>query len=303
MHTIEISNFTTINFPEHLGEYTNQQYLFFCELLALFQSDHISYDEFRIRLTYKLMNMVHSKGKLNKEETATRNENIQLIAQFVDDLFVEKIVDDTLIKTLNLSFVDNKIPSFKYNGVTYYGPENVLLNISFGEFLEAITHFNAFSKSASIDALNKLVATLYRPRKSATKHNKLTNYDGDIREIFYSSNISSRAADIVDLPIHIKIGVKLFFEACINFITTAENVDVLGNEIDLTPLFQKGPSNSEKGIGMLNVLFSLSESNVFGNKKETEKELYWTILLKLYQNHLDVERQIKQQEDAKHNGV
>lgn len=300
MNKIEISNGTTIEFPEYLGEYTNEQYLHFCKLLTQNKSNKISYPEFRVKLTYKLMNMVHSKTKLSSEHQGTRNENIYAISLLIDDLFIEKKEKNKIIKTIDLSFVDNKIPKFTHNHKTYYGPDKALVNISFDEFLEAIKHFNKFSENNKVADLDKLVATLYREKKSDTKHNKLTNYDGDIRQEFYSTNIDQRSKLISNIPMHVKIGVKLFFEACINYITTAKKVNVLGNEIDLSILFQ-GKASKEKGIGMLNVLFTMAETHVFGNKKETGKERYWTILLKLYQNHIDVEKQKQRIKDAKRN--
>lgn len=300
MHKIELANGISKQFPENLGEYTNAQYLHFCELLTQYQSGIITYHEFRIALTYKLMDMVHSKTKLSLEEEDARNENVFRLSLFIDDLFVEKTIEDKIIKTIDLSFVDNKIPTFTHNNTTYYGPEEVLLNISFDEFIEAVNHFNNFNTSNDNLDLDKLVATLYRPKKTATKQNILTNYDGDIRQEFYSTNVELRAKAIDQLPMHIKIGVKLFFEACINFITNATEVNVLGNDIDLSILFQ-GETSKEKGIGMLNVLFTMAETNVFGNKKETGKERYWTILLKLYQNHLDVESKKQQLKNAKGN--
>jgi len=305
MHLIEIQNTNTkIDFPEHLGEYTNQQYLDFCELLTQFQADVISYEEFRIKLTYKLMNMVHSKKKLSEEEAETRNENIYRLSLFIDALFADKKVGNKIFKSIDLSFVDNKIPQFEYNNVIYYGPEDALLNITFDEILAAIEYFNIYNKTLAVEDLNKLVATLYRPKKQDTETNILTNYEGDIRQEFYSTNIDLRAKKLENLPLHIKIGIKLFFEACINFIATAKNVTVQGNDIDLSVLFQgtasnKNETSKEKGIGMLSVLFSLSETHVFGNKKETGKERYWTILLKLYQNHIDVEQQKQKIKDAK----
>ena len=182
----------------------------------------------------------------------------------------------------------------------YYGPEDALLNITFDEFLAAIGHYNSYTKTSSVSDLNQLIATLYRPKKPETPHNTLTNYHGDVRQEFYQTNIAIRAKALETLAPGIKLGVKLFFEACIQYITTATNVNVQGNSIDLTVLF-KGKSKQDNSIGMLNVLFSLAETNVFGDKEKTGKERYWTILLKLHQNHIDAQTQKQQIEDAKRN--
>ena len=300
MHTIEIPNNTTIKFPEHLGEYNHAQYKNFCELLVHHNAGVISYHKFRIQLVYKLMDMQHSKRKLTPEELETRNENIYRLSLLIDGLFTEKTTEGKLHKILNLSFVDNKCPKFTHKDIVYYGPDDALLNISFDEFLAAISSYNSFNKTQDINDLNQLVAALYRPEKPETDYNLLTNYDGDIRQEFYQTNVSQRAKELATLDPGTKLGIKLFFEACINYITSATDINVQGNSIDLTVLF-KGKSSQEKSIGMLNVLFSLAETNVFGDKEKTGKERYWTILLKLYQNHLDAESQKKQIEDAKRN--
>ena len=300
MHTIEIENKPTLNFPEHLGEFTNVQYMHFCNLLTQHNSALISFESFKIQMVYKLLNMQHSTRKLTLEELETRNENIYRLSLFIDDLFTEKTIDGKIVKILNLSFVDNKCPKFTHKSIEYHGPESALLNISFDEFLSAISSYNAYSQTKDINDLNQLVATLYRPKKEDTYHNLLTNYDGDIRQEFYQSNVAIRANELNTLAPGIKLGIKLFFEACINYITNANDVSVHGNSIDLTVLF-KGATTQEKSIGMLNVLFSLSETNVFGDMEKTGKQRYWTILLKLYQNHLDAEKQKTQLEDAKRN--
>jgi len=302
MHTVEIANKKTITFPEHLGEFTNAQYVAFCKLLLLYNANAMSFHEFRVKLLYKLMNMTHSSRKLTQQEQEKRNENVYRLSLLINNMFTEKEANGNTIKTINLTFVDNKIPQFTHNHITYYGPDNALLNISFDEFLAAISSYNSFNKSKHEHDLNQLVAALYRPKKPDTEHNLLTNYEGDIRQPFYNTNVSKRAKELATLDPAVKLGIKLFFEACINYITNATSVNVQGNDIDLTVLF-KGKATKDKGIGMLNVLFSLAETNVFGDKEKTGKERYWTILLKLYQNHIDAERQKQQIEDAKRNNA
>lgn len=302
MHTIAIHNKHQLECPEHLGEFTNDQYLYFCDLLVSFNANQITYHNLRVKLIYKLLDMQHSSKKLSPLQTSKRNENIYRLSLLVDGLFTEKIKENKTVKTLNLTFVDNKIPEFIHQGIKYYGPEKALLNVSFDEFIFALESYNSFNNSNNIDDLNNLVAALYRPAKPLTEHNKISNYDGDIRQEFYRSNVGLRANELADLDSAIKMGVKLFFEACISYISTATEVPVQGNFIDLTVLF-KGNSNKDKGVGMLNVLFSLAETNVFGDMEKTGKQLYWTILLKLYQNHIDNENHKKQLEDAKRNRV
>lgn len=300
MHTIQLSNKKTLYFPEHLGELTNAQYLFFCEKLAWYNAGKLGWLSFKTHLVYNFLEMQHSVRDLTDEEIETRNENIYRIGLFIDDFFTEKKADGKTVKVIQLTFVDNKIPNFTHNGITYYGPDAALLNISFDEFLASISSYNAYQQNQDVKDLNELVAALYRPKKEDTPQNLLTNYDGDIRQEFYATNVGIRAQKLEDLKPSIKLGVKLFFEACINYITTATNVNVQGNTVDLTVLF-KGKTTKQKSIGMLNVLFTLAETNVFGDKEKTGKERYWTILLKLYQNHLDVEHQKQQLKDVKRN--
>src|SRR5690606_361304 len=153
----------------------------------------ITWLKFKMQLVYNFLELDHSLRALTPEEKETRNENLYRIALFVDDYFTTKKEEGKTVKMLNLPFVDNKIPNFTHNGITYHGPEAALLNISFNEFLEAIGSYNSFQKTQEIQYLNELVAVMYRPKKEATKHNLLTNYDGDIRQEFYQTNVSLRA--------------------------------------------------------------------------------------------------------------
>lgn len=49
--------------------------------------------------------------------------------------------------------------------VNYYGPTDVLANITFGEFGRAEHYYNQYVKTQSIDSLHKFLACLFRPKK------------------------------------------------------------------------------------------------------------------------------------------
>lgn len=299
MHTIEIEHRAkNMTLPEYLGEFTNTQYIQFCILWVEFVNGRLTYGALRIKLLYKLSSMLHSGSKLSEEDAENRNFNVYNLSLLMDDYFTDEQHEGKTVKNIDLTFVDNKIPIFTHQFLKYYGPDEALLNISFDEFIEANGHFKSFAKTKDEQSLNMLIATLYRPKKLPTPRNIFRNYDGDKRQDFVEANVNLRAKKLKNLPYHIKYGIYLFFMACQNYIATATEVEVDGNICDFSILFKKDGA-AVKGIGMPGLLFSLAETKVFGNKKETGKERYWNILLRLYQNHLTTEELKQQRKNVK----
>ncbi|WP_196890375.1 hypothetical protein [Aureivirga marina] len=275
-----------LEFPEEISELTNDQFQFLCKCICQFISGELSFFDLKIHVLYKFLNIKRSTKKLSEEEYLNRNSNVLHLSDLVENFFNTTHAEGKERKQIKLDCTENKIPFLKVGFQKYIGPKDLFLNITFGEFIEAQTHFQNYIKTNSEEDLNLLAATLYRESKPKTRKNKIENYQGDKRIKFHVASVETRAKKFKKVPIHLKFGIFIYFASCLEFIAT-EVIEVSGNPINLSPLFQKSESNNES-IGLVSVLFSLSESGVFGDKEKTEEELYWTILLKLYDNHLNI---------------
>lgn len=293
MHTIEIpAKKITIHIPETVAEFTSEQYLEYCKLVMQWKSGDISYFDLRLKLLYFLMGIESKTKKHTPLENEDKYSQIYQLSLLCDAFFPEEKVKGKKVRGLDFNYIDNKLPYFTHKGKTYIGPADAFTNLTFGEHLAAAPLFEDFTKTKNEDSLNQLVAILYREEKPKTKENITCGFDGDKRLPYYPATVEARTSALKDLPMHYKFAVYSYFGAVSSFITNATEVPVLGKTCDFTPLF-KGKESTSENIGRLEVLFALSKTKVFGSKQETEKELYWNVLLELLSNHLEAER-IKQ---------
>ena len=163
---------------------------------------------------------------------------------------------------LNSRLTLNLMPQFRHRCRRYYGPDQKLFNINFDEFLEAMTHYSNFTATGNTDALNKLTATLYRPKDKTIKPGS-PQYKGDIRQPFNSALVPLHARRLRYLSFTKKLAAMLFFEGSLNFID-ANFPHVLSGKGSGT-----GPS-----YGPLSLIDALSGEDVTKNDTIRQTALY-----------------------------
>lgn len=299
MHVIEVPESKLKRYiPADLSECDKQQYMDMCELIFHFQNQSITYDELRTHAAYKLMNMKPSKATDQDEE---KFSNIYLISELIDDFFEE---DENGIKTIKQYYIHNPVPSFRSLWKTYYGPSDSFMNMTFGEYTDALRLFHDFHATGDMEILKLLTALFYRPKKSFIFIKKrLENYNGDIREPYNSHNLEARAKVLQHAPIGFVYGFYLLFASFQKYLIDAK-IMWSGKEIDFSILFEsfrgdEEPSSTETpGIGMDAIAFSIAESGAFGTIEEVRKADFWQIMVRMYDlRRTDLERQ-KQEKNA-----
>jgi hypothetical protein len=142
------------------------------------------------------------------------------------------------------------VPSLWPFGSKLYGPANELSNLSFIEFIKAESAYISYAKTRNPEALDLLVAILYRPKRKDYNPSS-PEYDGDIREKYNDHLLASRIQLVNRLPLATRQAVFLYYDGCRSLILKQyENV------------FRK-PKNGEgdaKGRGWGHVLRSLAGS-------------------------------------------
>ncbi len=101
-------------------------------------------------------------------------------------------------------------------GRRYYGPEDELGNLSFGEFVFADDSFMKIMGDEEwemYDDLNELVAVLYR-KKSGQYDPKSVSFNGDIREEFNKNLIDDRAEVVAHWSLGKRLAVLLWYQGC-----------------------------------------------------------------------------------------
>ena len=281
MHSIEIvGTKIVLQYPENGTEFNREQLLSFSRLMLLLNTDLITYDDFKVRLTYEFLNLRRS-ADLSLPENKEIVENVYLISQFVDAYFSEKREDGKAIRVVEMQFYNQVLPEVKIGNRTYYGPDSALLNTKYGEYIQALTAFVDFSKSGKGHFLDTLIATLYRPENPDNDpENPDTNYSADRRREFNPELTEHYARSLKNLNADEKHAIYLFFASCQHFIATNTSLDIGGgNTIDLSVLFKQEPgSNAVKSLGLVGTLYSIAESRVFGNVKEVAGQNTYDVL-------------------------
>lgn len=274
MHSIAIIGTNKIlQMPETPLEFTKAQFLAFAENLALLNTKQINLEQFQVRLVYSFLNLKRTID-VSKPQNLPAIENVAALAKLTNAYFDEKNQNGKTVKVLKMDFYRQLLPSFTCGGVRFYGPNDAFFNTVYGEFLQALNHFNDYSVSGEEHYLNMLIATLYRPKRSlhAIK-NRFGTYRTDCRVAFHPEKTQKYANKIAKLPMFIKQAVYLYAGSCIHFLKTANGLDIGGGTvIDLAALFVPSSGNNAKSLGMIGTLYSIAETKVFGPTDAVAKQ-------------------------------
>lgn len=297
MHVIEIPETKTKRYiPSDLSECTQQQYMDMCELIFNYQNEVINYDEFKTHAVYKLMDMKPAKNHAGEDYKFC---NIYKIGELIDDFFE---TDAEGIKTIKQYYIHNPVPSFMPLLKTYHGPTNSFMNMSFGEYTDALRLFHDFHATGETYYLHLLTAVFYRPKRTfhfVQKH--LANYNGDLREPYNSQTLEARANELKIAPIGFIYGFYLLFASFQKYLVEAK-IMWSGQEIDFAILFesQSQEPTATPGIGMDSIAFSIAESGAFGSIEKVRKTNFWHIMVRMYDLRRNDLEQQKKQADATH---
>lgn len=286
--------------PSNLSECDQQQYMDICELIFYFQNEQINYDEFRTHAVYKLMKMVPSKK--DNEEDDDKFANIYQLSELINDFFD---TDNEGKKIIKQDYIHNPIPSFRPVFKKLYGPSDSFMNMTFGEYTDALRLFLDFHATGDMELLKLLTAVFYREKKAfhfIKKHH--SSYNGDMRVPYNSKLLEANAKELKHAPIGFVYGFYLLFASFQKYLIDAK-IMWGGKEIDFAILFENKDSGSNEttsedmpGIGMDSIAFSIAESGTFGNIDQVRSTNFWDIMIRMYDlRRTDLERQ-KQENNA-----
>lgn len=289
MHTISIPQ-SNINLyiPEDLSQCNAEQYIEMCSLIFRHHNGEITLDDFKIQGFYKLAGLKPPKKEAvteyEKEQELLKFDNIARASNLLESFFEENDGQ----KTIKQYYTHNPVPRFKPLFKTLYGPADSFLNMTFGEYRDALRLFHDFRATAEIHLLVLLTAIFYRQKKPFNfiqKH--LANYDGDGRIPYQSNYLDANAKNLKYAPMGFIYGFYLFFASFHKYLVQAKLMWG-GKEIDLSILFESDKSESNEsnqsmpGIGMDSIAFTMAESGAFGNLKEVDNTNFWVIMIRMY---------------------
>lgn len=124
-----------------------------------------------------------------------------------------------LLPTIKFLFGANKltkwvIPVIEHKGVKYHGPEQLLQNVSVGEWAKLELYYQVYTKQAKKEALEMLIATLYREARKGV-------LDKDIRVDLHELDARERALKLKDIAPKLQHAILLNYEGCRGLIQEA----------------------------------------------------------------------------------
>lgn len=159
-----------------------------------------------------------------------------------------------------------------------YGPCDNMSNLIMQEMTFADLHFMKWAENRSdLSALDKLVATLYRPAKPG--YDFLRDPDGDSREEFNPNVCDWRAEHFIskwELPV--KLAIAWWYDAC-RWQIVDNNDEVFG-----------GTGEPSK-YGLVSMMMSVAEDGVLGTFNDVEKQYVTIVLMKINESIANAKRQ------------
>lgn len=192
--------------------------------------------------------------------------------------------DDETESSIDWLFTKNSLTTQLipcYNG--FYGPKTEFDNLRVKEFHVAELAYEEYIKTEAEDALNKLVAVLYRPCKNGYDH-KL-DYDGDARIIFNPNTLPHFTSIVSKWPVAVRVSIFQWYDGCREYIK------------DLYDVFN-GTGSGEGEPGMYDIIRQLSGTK-YGTFKEVEDMLLHDILKEIESSIADNERMEREIEKQK----
>ena len=286
MHKLEIPQIsTTIEFPSELEEMSNAQFQRYVYLVLQYDKGIINELEFRSKLVQCLLDirMSYRFRWLSLETRDACATNIVRLTSLIDSFIEEFEKDHQLVKSFKLISTRNFVPRI----LNYFGPRDGFENLTFCEYRIARNYYRQYIETTDETFLNYLIAVLYRPSKPFTFIRKwFESWNGETRIPFMSNSnplsLDKRAKALLKVPFHIRYCVFLYFSGCEQFLKSGKPV-VDGIELDFSQLYSDADSSDKANVGMVGLLYNLSESGVFGSIEQTDKQNLWDVLVRVYQ--------------------
>jgi hypothetical protein len=174
------------------------------------------------------------------------------------------------------------VRAFTHRGRTYCLPEPNLLDAVAIEYATALVFFQQFvhPQRPQAAALDQLVATLCRPaRENLVYMRELPEWDGQTREKYNGKLAQTRAQELADAPLGVKIVVLHHFLHAQRFVHRAYKDLFKKVEVPTGPHAPK-PKHSD-GTEMLEILAEVAESGLYGTYEQVAHTSLHTVLFNL----------------------
>ena len=293
MNTIEIPERGIVrSFPSAWSEMTPAQVRHIFRLYYRCMNAQRSPLEFNIRVLYYLLDIRRSwrsvmLDRISPSTAENRNANMYVLCE---NCFGFMFAETAEGRSPQLSFdsTANPLPNVR-TGLfrrRLAGPDDLLQNLTFGEFRHAATALNRFFKDNRIADLHECIAFLYRrpcriPNRAGRKVRSVENgsFTRDVR----------RAAHIADWQNSL---IMMWLAACINYLQTG-SVEIDGETIDMAALFAADNDKPHSGVPAqtwTDLLIQIAKDQIVGNTERVDEEPLFSVFLIMWHNYKENKR-------------
>lgn len=193
-------------------------------------------------------------------ESVVKELNAQLGA--VDCFFDIQQTEEITVYDPHLKTGVNLLPIYQ----DWIGPEDMLNNITFGDFISCINLSAEISRAYQEDRTGDIAPLL-----------------GTFCRILYRHKDRKEE----DTPALLNYHAYTFFHAVWELIRTVP-IQIAGKEIDFSILFQEpDKTGKDDKTGWTGITFEVASSGVFGNVRQINRTHFWDVLLYLYKCRFD----------------
>lgn len=280
MHTIDIPDKNkTLQIPDSWDDCTQQQVHFILENAFDVMQGYCSIADFRVKVFLYLTGfkvnfwyMLRQHLGLNKKA----NEQIYRLSHNLCDWIFTKT--ETGAYELNYETPTNHFPKLSDH---FHGPDDLLGDLTIGEFKSALEVLNLYfdSKSNPDEAMLHLqyfLAILYRPKDANGQKLPFHNYVIDPQPFN-------------EVPLWQKQCIVIWFSFCVHCLQQAD-ITINSIEVNLSSLFPTNSGSADPrtvNFGWTGVVMDIAETGVFGDAKETSQTSLYEILIYLLKKELD----------------
>ncbi|MEI6577773.1 MAG: hypothetical protein WCO63_16490 [Bacteroidota bacterium] len=284
MHHIEIPAINYVaDIPSNISELSKEQFLDFISYYVRYTAGEITYDHFRIGLVNVFIKFREPIKKIPPDQRENTLAQVYRLSELMDSFTSLAVVDGIEKRVVNVHFIKNMIPVIRTSEVVLYGPSDALTDLSFIEFIDAHNLFLEYVETREEETLNKLIATLYRPeRKDYQEALQSPFFDGQRREKYNPNTVEQWLPVVRSKSLLIKYCIFLFFSGCEQFLHEGE-IPLGSDVIRFKNLYADSVGSKGDGTGLLGLLFSIAESQVFGSVKEVADTNLYDIMVRMYQ--------------------
>ena len=165
-----------------------------------------------------------------------------------------------------------------------FGPNELLQDLTFGEFRQAAMAVQAFGKSRDVSDLDDCLAVLYRRR--SLEPNRAGRHAGPMGTRAFRAD---RRAAARMRPWQKNL-VLSWFCRCLQYLQT-ESLVLNGEEVDLAQLFvSDGGTSRGPSMTWNDLLIQLAKDQTIGNIDRVDEEPLFSVLSILWSNHKEAKR-------------